>query len=96
MPAARAASPRGAPLLAIGRVVKAMDASSSRLAGPSTQSHMHMNTNGHVTHGVDGGHSLEELERELPSVVDGQVPLGDLLSRIAQAVYAELTEMAET
>ena len=40
--------------------------------------------------------SLEQLEHELPSVTDGQVPLGELVSRIAQAVYAELTELAET
>ncbi|KAH9894934.1 MED14-domain-containing protein [Cubamyces lactineus] len=38
----------------------------------------------------------EELERELPVVMDGQVPLGDLLSRLVQTMYAELTEMAET
>ena len=37
----------------------------------------------------------EELERELPVVMDGQVPLGDLLSRLVQTMYAELTEMAE-
>ncbi|KAL0581807.1 mediator complex subunit [Marasmius crinis-equi] len=40
--------------------------------------------------------SLEELERELPVVLDGQVPLGELLSRVTQSIYAELTEMAET
>jgi hypothetical protein len=39
---------------------------------------------------------VEELERELPEVYDGQIPLGDLLSRVVQAIYAELTEMAET
>lgn len=39
---------------------------------------------------------LEELERELPTVHDGQIPLGELVSRMAQAVYAELTELAET
>jgi hypothetical protein len=38
----------------------------------------------------------EELERELPVVNDGQVPLGDLLSRVVQAVYAELSELADT
>jgi mediator of RNA polymerase II transcription subunit 14 len=41
-------------------------------------------------------HSLEDLERELPVVFDGQVPLGDLLSRVMQSVYAELSELAET
>ena len=40
--------------------------------------------------------SVEELERELPVVNDGQVPLGDLLSRVVQAIYAELSELAET
>jgi hypothetical protein len=38
----------------------------------------------------------EELERELPVVHDDQVPLGDLLSRVVQAIYAELCELAET
>lgn len=40
--------------------------------------------------------SQEELERELPVVNDGQIPLGELVSRMAQAIYAELTELAET
>jgi hypothetical protein len=40
--------------------------------------------------------STEELERELPMVYDGQVPLGDVLSRVVQAIYAELSELAET
>ncbi|OJT12740.1 Mediator of RNA polymerase II transcription subunit 14 [Trametes pubescens] len=40
--------------------------------------------------------SPEELERELPVVTDGQVPLGELTSRLVQAMYAELTEFAET
>jgi mediator of RNA polymerase II transcription subunit 14 len=38
----------------------------------------------------------EELERELPVVYDGQISLGDLLSRVVQAIYAELSELAET
>ncbi|TFK53984.1 MED14-domain-containing protein [Heliocybe sulcata] len=38
----------------------------------------------------------EELEQELPVVYDGQVPLGDLLQRVTQAIYAELVELAET
>ncbi|CDO75529.1 hypothetical protein BN946_scf184871.g10 [Trametes cinnabarina] len=38
----------------------------------------------------------EDLERELPVVMDGQVPLGELISRLSQTMYAELTEMAET
>jgi len=40
--------------------------------------------------------TLEELERELPIVYDGQIPLGDLLSRVVQSVYAELSELVET
>ena len=40
--------------------------------------------------------TLEELERELPVVYDGQIPLGDLLSRSVQSVYAELLELVET
>jgi mediator of RNA polymerase II transcription subunit 14 len=38
----------------------------------------------------------EDLERELPVVFNGQVPLGDLLSRVVQSIYAELSELAET
>ncbi|KAG6898141.1 hypothetical protein C0992_004857 [Termitomyces sp. T32_za158] len=40
--------------------------------------------------------SGDELEGELPTVMDGQIPLSDLLSRIMQAIYAELAELAET
>ncbi|RDB24861.1 Mediator of RNA polymerase II transcription subunit 14 [Hypsizygus marmoreus] len=40
--------------------------------------------------------TIEELERELPTVYDGQIPLGDLLSRVVQSIYAELAELAET
>lgn len=40
--------------------------------------------------------TIEELERELPVVYEGQIPLGDLLSRVVQAIYAELAELAET
>ena len=46
--------------------------------------------------GVDGEPSIEELESQLPVVLDDQIPLGDLISRMVQAIYAELTEMAET
>jgi hypothetical protein len=44
----------------------------------------------------DGEPSLETLEAELPVVHDEQVPLGDLVSRVVQALYAELSELAET
>ncbi|KAF5386160.1 hypothetical protein D9615_002363 [Tricholomella constricta] len=40
--------------------------------------------------------SMDILERELPVVMDGQIPLGDLLSRVMQSIYAELAELAET
>jgi mediator of RNA polymerase II transcription subunit 14 len=40
--------------------------------------------------------TMEQLEMELPVVLDGQVPLGELLSRVMQAIYAELSELAET
>ena len=39
---------------------------------------------------------IELLEAELPAVDDGQVPLSELVSRVVQACYAEMTEMAET
>lgn len=65
------------------------------------------NANGHSTYplktglvngfqGEDHEPSQEELESELPVVYDGQVPLGDLLSRVVQGIYAELSELAET
>lgn len=66
------------------------------VAGPS---------NGHATSHtfgsdmtMNGAHepTLEELERELPYVGDGQVHLGELVSRTVQSIYAELTELAET
>ncbi|KAN0107393.1 Mediator complex subunit MED14 domain containing protein [Russula decolorans] len=38
----------------------------------------------------------EPPEAELPVVDDGQVQLRDLVSRVVQACYAEMTEMAET
>ena len=55
-----------------------------------------------VLNGLTGnGHleqepTMEQLEMELPVVLDGQVPLGELLSRVMQAIYAELSELAET
>lgn len=49
-----------------------------------------------VPHGLPNDPTIEQLERELPFVHDGQVPLGELVSRVAQATYAELTELAET
>lgn len=40
--------------------------------------------------------TIEDLERDLPVVYDGQIPLGDLLSRVVQSIYAEMAELAET
>lgn len=52
------------------------------------------------TGALNGGYMdlipLEELEAELPVVDDAQQYLGDLLSRIVQAIYAELLEHSET
>lgn len=39
---------------------------------------------------------LAALEAELPVVWDEMVPLGELVSRVAQTIYTELGEMAET
>lgn len=53
-----------------------------------------------VANGLNGHYasepSLEQLETELPVVLEGQVSLGELLSRVVQAIYAELVELAET
>ncbi|KAI0068848.1 MED14-domain-containing protein [Artomyces pyxidatus] len=43
-----------------------------------------------------GEPSLEAIESKLPVVYDGQVPLGEVVSRVVQACYAEMSEMAET
>lgn len=40
--------------------------------------------------------AIEELEQELPTVSDGQIPLGELVSRVVQSIYAELVEHADT
>ena len=48
---------------------------------------------------VNGFHcepTLERLEQELPMVYDGQIPLGDLVCRVVQSIYAELVEHADT
>jgi mediator of RNA polymerase II transcription subunit 14 len=48
---------------------------------------------------VNGFHhdpTIEHLEQELPTVHDGQIPLGDLVSRVVQSIYAELVEHADT
>lgn len=48
---------------------------------------------------VNGFHhepTIERLELELPMVSDGQIPLGDLVSRVVQSIYAELVEHADT
>ncbi|KAL0956179.1 hypothetical protein HGRIS_002339 [Hohenbuehelia grisea] len=56
------------------------------------------NNNGNSTH-ENGIHdaSLEEPEPQLPFVhTDEQIYIGDLISRVMQTIYAELSEMAET
>lgn len=48
---------------------------------------------------VNGFHhdpTIERLEQELPMVYDEQIPLGDLVSRVVQSIYAELVELADT
>ena len=40
--------------------------------------------------------NLKALESELPTVENDQKPVAELLSRVVQAIYAELTEFAET
>lgn len=45
---------------------------------------------------LNGADASLLAERELPHVFDGQIPLGDLLSRVMQGIFAELSEMAET
>lgn len=48
---------------------------------------------------VNGFHhepTMERLEQELPMVFEGQIPLGDLVSRVVQSIYAELVEHADT
>ena len=48
---------------------------------------------------VNGFHhdpTIERLEQELFIVPDGQIPLGDLVSRVVQSIYAELVEHADT
>lgn len=61
--------------------------------------------NGHGYTSLPGGQpytngfhepTAEDLERELPVVMDGQVPLQELVSRTVQAIYAQLSELSET
>lgn len=44
----------------------------------------------------DAAYTLEQLEAELPYVDDGMVYLGDLIQRVMQTIYTELSELAET
>ena len=70
--------------------------------GTTSNGHLHGNsvlvgTAAHpkFTNGVHEP-TQDDLEGELPVVGDGQIALGELVSRMAQAIYAELTELAET
>lgn len=49
-----------------------------------------------VDHAKEEIGSIEDLERELPFVNDEQISLGDITSRLVHAIYAELSELAET
>lgn len=46
--------------------------------------------------GIHHDHTTEQLEQELPMVLDDQIPLGELVSRVVQSIYAELVEHADT
>lgn len=66
-------------------------------SSPSSSSHNGFQfSDGLLIKGHEDEPSLEEREREIPVIYDGQIPLAELLSRMMQAIYAELTEMAET
>ncbi|KAF9268802.1 MED14-domain-containing protein [Marasmius fiardii PR-910] len=69
--------------------------SSMTVTTPASPTLESQQVNGMLVNG-DNEPTLEELERELPTVLDGQVALGDLLSRVMQTIYTELSEMAET
>ncbi|KDQ15248.1 hypothetical protein BOTBODRAFT_31903 [Botryobasidium botryosum FD-172 SS1] len=72
--------------------------------GNGTDSHHRPMTNGAHTKGKKvvlhppqpAEPTLEELERQLPLVRDGQVPLALVIDRVVQDAYANLTEMADT
>ncbi|KAF9453911.1 MED14-domain-containing protein [Macrolepiota fuliginosa MF-IS2] len=49
-----------------------------------------------LPNGINDDVPLDILERELPVVYNDQIPLADLLQRVTQTIYAELSEMAET
>ncbi|KAF5351922.1 hypothetical protein D9756_007453 [Leucocoprinus leucothites] len=59
------------------------------VAGPS-------HSNGIKLEDTDDDVPLEILERELPFVNHEQIPLRELLQRVMQDIYSELSEMAET
>lgn len=46
--------------------------------------------------GIHHDHTIEQLEQELSMVLDDQIPLGELVSRVVQSIYAELVEHADT
>ncbi|KAI0785537.1 MED14-domain-containing protein [Abortiporus biennis] len=66
--------------------------------GSSSNGHLEQSLDGPSVPLLNGFHepTQEELERELPVVQDGQIPLGELVSRMVQTIYAELVELAET
>jgi len=57
--------------------------------------------NGDLESGYNEGNerplpSLEDLERELPQIDDGQIHLGYLMHQLVQDLYAQLLNVAET
>ncbi|KAL1745364.1 mediator complex subunit MED14-domain-containing protein [Schizophyllum fasciatum] len=56
----------------------------------------HGNGNGYHHDSPTAEPAVEDLERMLPDVNEGQVPLGMIVSRVAQQIYADLQEVAET
>jgi mediator of RNA polymerase II transcription subunit 14 len=71
-----------------------MNGESSSSAVAVNSQHMSATNGVHVNGVIEP--TLEQLEAELPVVMDGQVPLGEILSRVTQAIYTELQELGET
>lgn len=61
--------------------------------------HPHPHTNANVNPTADQDSpppTIAQLESELPFVDQDQIPLGEILSRVVQDVYAELVTLADT
>lgn len=70
--------------------------SSSTMAADTDNGNSTTALEGHHQLNGDSDFTLEQLERELPFVANDQVFFGELLSRVMQTIYAELSELAET